>query len=322
MDNKKRVAVITPGGDAPGMNACIRAVVRSALFEGYEVFGIQRGYGGLLENDITQMSARSVSGIIHHGGTILKSTRCEEIKKESAIKRASQILKKHGISDLVVIGGDGSIRAASRISKYGVSVVCIPASIDNDIYGTDETIGYDTALDTAVEAVDKIRDTATSFERIFIVEVMGREHGFLALDIALASGAEFVVIPEIKFDLKKLISEIKKEKLRQKTSVIIIFAEGAGNPHELSKSITAATGYEVRVSSLGYIQRGGVPSARTRILASKFARYAVGLIKAGKKNRLVGLKNNLITDISINEALSFQKHIDKDTYNLIMNLSK
>lgn len=319
---QKKFAIITPGGDAPGMNACIRALVRSGISKGFVVYGVRRGFGGLLDEDIIQMSARSVSGIIHRGGTILRSTRCAAIKEESGIIRAAEILKKNGLTNLIVVGGDGSMRAGHRLSKKGIAVICVPASIDNDIFGTDETIGYDTAIDTAIEAIDKIRDTAVSFERIFVVEVMGREHGFLALDIALASGAEFVIIPEIKIDMKKIISEIKKEKERGKTSVIVIYAEGAGDPYEFSKAVSSATGFEVRVSSLGYIQRGGSPSARTRILASKFAEHAVTLLSKNKKGRLVVINKNKITDVPIEWAVKQSKTLDRKTYRLVMALGR
>ncbi|MDO8733536.1 MAG: ATP-dependent 6-phosphofructokinase, partial [Elusimicrobiota bacterium] len=200
----KEIAIITPGGDAPGMNACIRAVVRRAISSGFEVVGVMNGYRGLVDETLIKMDARTVSGIIQHGGTILKSSRCAEIKTPVGLSKAVQTLKKNKIAHLIVIGGDGSIKAAEKISKNGISVICIPASIDNDVFGTDETIGFDTAIDTAVEAIDKIRDTATSFDRVFIVEVMGREHGFLAVEVGLASGAEFVLIPEVKYNITKI----------------------------------------------------------------------------------------------------------------------
>lgn len=307
------------------MNAAIRAIVRAALDEKIETLGIRRGYAGLLDNDIIALGARSVSGIIHRGGTILKSSRCPEIKKESAVRRAAGILKARGVGALVVIGGDGSIRAASRIasaSRGAVGAVCLPASIDNDIFGTDETIGFDTALDTAVDAVDKIRDTAVSFERIFVVEVMGREHGYLALDTALATGAEFVIVPEIKIPIARLSAEIKKEKSRGKTSVIIIFAEGAGNAHNFARELSRLSGYEVRVSSLGYIQRGGAPTGRTRILAAKFADRAVKLVSAGRLNRLVALKDGAIRDIPLSKIFDREKPLDRKLYNLVGNLGR
>lgn len=316
----KNIAVITPGGDAPGMNAAIRAIVRSALKNNFNVFGVYRGYKGLIEKEIKQLNGRSVSGIINLGGTILKSSRCEEIKTENGLKEAVQTLKEYKIDYLVVIGGDGSIKAASKISKY-IPVICIPASIDNDVYGTDETIGFDTAIDTAVEAIDKIRDTATSFERIFIVEVMGREHGFLALSVAVASGAEIVIIPEIKYDLEKICKKLKEDKQRGKSSEIIIFAEGAGNSKEFALKIEAKLNIPTRVSSLGYIQRGGSPSARSRILASLFGKYAVELIKKGQKNKVIVIKNNKVSHLDIETVVENEKQIDKHLLKLIETLS-
>lgn len=313
-----KTALITPGGDAPGMNACIRAVVRRAISSGFEVCGINRGYQGLLEDDFIALNNRSVSGIIHRGGTILKSSRCAEIKTDEGINKASEILKKKSIDYLIVIGGDGSFKAANRISKKsGVSIIGIPATIDNDVYGTDETIGFDTALDTAVEAIDKIRDTATSFDRIFLIEVMGREHGFLALEIGLASGAEFVLIPEVKFDIRKISEELKKEKLQGKTSAIIVFAEGAGDVYKVAKRIEELTGIPVRVSSLGYIQRGGAPSAKSRILGTLFGSYAVDLLRKKVKNRVVVIRNGKISDIPVELVISKEKKIDLEIYRII-----
>lgn len=297
----RSVAIITPGGDAPGMNACVRAVVKYATFYGYKVFGIKRGYEGLLKNEFVVLDSHSVSGIIHHGGTILKSNRCKEIKTYSGIKKAAKNLMERDVGCLIVIGGDGSLSAGYRISKEGIRVIGIPASIDNDIYGTDETIGYDTALDTAVEAIDKIRDTATSFERVFVIEVMGREHGFLALDIAAASGAEVVVVPEIKFNINNIVEKIKLAKVKGKSSMIIIFAEGAGNSKLFAEEISRRTSLEVRVSVLGYIQRGGNPTARSRILALRMGSYAVDLIRKRIFNVYTVIRNNKITYLPLSE---------------------
>jgi len=315
----KKIAIITPGGDAPGMNAAIRAVVRAGLKHNFELYGIYRGYQGLLEKDIKQLNSRSVSGIIYKGGTILKSSRCEKIKTLDGLNQAIEVLKEFKFDYLVVIGGDGSIKAASKISKY-VPVICIPASIDNDVYGTDETIGFDTAIDTAVSAIDKIRDTATSFERVFVVEVMGREHGYLALAVAVASGAEVVIIPEVKYDLDKIAKKLSKDKQKGKTSEIIIFAEGAGNVREFALKLEAKINIPVRVSSLGYIQRGGAPSARSRILASLFGEYAVELISKNIKNKVVVIKNNKIECIDIKTVVSKEKPIDKNLLKLVDEL--
>lgn len=317
----KKIAIVTPGGDAPGMNACIRAVVRDAISMNFQVIGVLNGYQGLIDDTITEMNLRSVSGIIHHGGTILKSSRCLQIKSSDGIKKAASNLKRHKINYLVVIGGDGSINAGLKISKYGIHTIGIPASIDNDICGTDETIGFDTAIDTAVEAIDKIRDTAASFDRIFVIEVMGREHGFLALEIGLASGAEFVLIPEIRYNIDKIAKEIKKKQENKKSSCIIIFAEGCGNSKEFASQLSKKTSLEVRVSNLGYIQRGGNPSARSRNLAARFGAYAVSLIKKDAKNRIVVIKNNKISSIPIITAVSGKKFIDSGILRLINKLA-
>jgi len=319
---KKNIGLITPGGDASGMNACIRSVVRSGIYYGYNILGIYRGYEGLLEENIHPLTLRSVSGIINHGGTILKSSRCKKIRTKEGIKNAINILKKHNINWLIIIGGDGSITAGEKISKLSdINVIGIPASIDNDVYGTDETIGFDTAIDVALECIDKIRDTATSFERVFIVEVMGREHGFLALSIGVASGAEFVILPEIKYDIKTICNKLKELNKTGKTSVIIIFAEGAGNPNLLAEQIVRNTSLEVRVSSLGYIQRGGSPSARSRILAAQFGNYAIELIRKGIKNCVVITKNGQIKHIPISLVVNKKKKLDLSLYKLLYRLS-
>jgi len=317
----KKIAVITSGGDAPGMNAAIRAVVRQARYDGLEIIGIQRGFQGLLEDKFLPLDQRSVSGIINKGGTILRTARCPEIKTDAGMNRALSMLEQLKIEGLIVIGGDGSLKAGHRISQKGMPVICIPASIDNDIYGTDETIGFDTAANIAVEAIDKIRDTASSHERIFIVEVMGREHGFLSLSVGLAAGAEFIVVPEVKFNVNKLCYALENIHERGKTSVIVVFAEGVGNPLELAKKIEEKVHLEVRVSSLGYIQRGGTPTMRSRVLASKFGAHAVKLLMQGAKNRLVVLQKGEIQDISLSEALKEEKQFDMVTYTLAQQIS-
>ncbi|MFA5780080.1 MAG: ATP-dependent 6-phosphofructokinase [Elusimicrobiota bacterium] len=317
----KKIAIVTPGGDAPGMNACIRAVVRRAVYSGFEVVGVMNGYQGLIDETLIKMDARTVSGTIQHGGTILKSSRCAEIKTPAGLSKAVKTLKKNKIVHLIVIGGDGSIRAADRISKSGIPSICIPASIDNDVFGTDETIGFDTAIDTAVDAIDKIRDTATSFDRVFIVEVMGREHGFLAVEVGLASGAEFVLVPEIKYDINKICDELKKDQKKKKTSAVIVFAEGCGDAKKVAKQIFDCTGIDVKVSNLGYIQRGGNPSARSRNLASRFGSFAVDLISKGKKNIVVVLQKNEIKFLPIKKVISGKKKIDIETLKLVENLA-
>ena len=316
MTTKKvqRIGVITSGGDAPGMNAAVRAVVRQGVHHGLEIIGIHRGFKGLIEDQFSRLTARSVSGIINRGGTMLKTGRGPELKTPAGMNRAIAVLRQLNIDGLVVIGGDGSLAAGAAISKRGIPVISIPGSIDNDIYGTDETIGFDTALDTAVEAIDKIRDTAISHERVFIVEVMGREHGFLALSVGIASGAEFILVPEIKYDTASLCRDLKKEHHRGKTSIIIVLAEGVGNPYQLAEKIKQNTLLEVRVSTLGYIQRGGTPSGRSRILACQFGARAVDLLVAGKQNRLVVIKQGVITDIAVADAVKKEKKFDHALY--------
>lgn len=316
-----RIGVITSGGDAPGMNAAVRAVVRRAVHHGLEVIGIQRGFKGLLEDQYIPLTARSVSGIINRGGTFLKTGRCPELKTPAGMDKAIKVLRRLDINGLVVIGGDGSLAAGTAISRRGIPVISIPATIDNDINGTDETIGFDTAMDTAVEAIDKIRDTAISHERVFIVEVMGREHGFLALSIGLASGAEYILVPEVKYDVNTLCRELRSVNHHGKTSVVIVIAEGYGDARQLAEKITQHTKLEVRVSTLGYIQRGGAPSARSRILACRFGSYAVDLLVAGKKNRLVVTRKGAISDIAVEEAMQNEKQFDRALYDVARILS-
>lgn len=317
----KKIGIITSGGDAPGMNAAIRAVTRYGISLGYQMIGIRRGFKGLLDDEFVTLTLRSVSGIINAGGTILHTGRCPETKTKSGMNRAVKTIKEIGLSGLIVIGGDGSLAAGNALMQRGINVINIPASIDNDIYGTDETIGYDTALNTAVEAIDKIRDTATSHDRIFVVEVMGREHGFLTLDVGLAAGCEFIVVPEMKVDMKKLATELTRGKERGKTSEIIAFAEGCGSSADFAKKIAKATGLEVRVSNLGYIQRGGRPTARTRILASKFGYAAMYMMHKGKYNQLVGLTNGEISSIPISKAIKQEKKFNERTLKILRSLS-
>lgn len=316
-----RIGVITSGGDAPGMNAAVRAVVRRAIHHGLEVIGIQRGFKGLLDEQYIPLTARSVSGIINRGGTFLKTGRCPELKTSAGMDKAIGVLRRLNIDGLVVIGGDGSLAAGTAISRRGIPVISIPATIDNDINGTDETIGFDTAMDTAVEAIDKIRDTAISHERVFIVEVMGREHGFLALSIGLAAGAEYILVPEIKQDTAALCRELRTVNHHGKTSVVIVVAEGCGDARLLAEKITLSTKLEVRVSTLGYIQRGGAPSARSRILACRFGSYAVDLLVAGRKNRLVVTRRGAISDIAVEEAMQNEKQFDRALYDIARTLS-
>jgi len=317
----KRIGIITSGGDAPGMNAAVRAVTRYGIYLGYEVIGIRRGFKGLLDDDFATLTLRSVSGIINTGGTILHTGRCPETKTKTGMNRAISTIKELGLEGLIIIGGDGSLAAGNAISKHGVKVINIPASIDNDVYGTDETIGYDTALNTAVEAIDKIRDTATSHDRIFVVEIMGREHGFLTLDVGLAAGCEYIIVPELKPDIKRLAEELTKGKERGKTSEIIAYAEGCGSSADFAKQIADMTGLEVRVSNLGYIQRGGRPTARTRILASKFGHAAMQSFHKGKTNILVGITDGKISTIPISQAMKHEKKFDEKVFKMLRSLS-
>lgn len=316
-----RIGIITPGGDAPGMNACIRAVVRKCLFYGFEPYGVHRGYAGLIDGEIDKIERSQISNIIQLGGTILHSTRCKEIHSEEGITKAAKNLKNAGIEHLIIIGGDGSFQAGMKISEHGMNVIGCPASIDNDVYGTDETIGFNTALDTAVSAIDKIRDTATSFDRIFMVEVMGREHGFLALSVGIASGAEIILTPEKGVDIEEIIKDLEEIKSLGKTSVIIIFAEGCGDSHSLGKEIEERTGYPTRVSDLGYIQRGGNPTGRSRILGSLFGSKAVDLIKEGAENQVVVTRANKIEAIPIAVCVRGNEFMDEEELKLAKQLS-
>ncbi|MFH1353271.1 MAG: ATP-dependent 6-phosphofructokinase [bacterium] len=308
----KKIAVITTGGDAPGMNAAIRAVVRTAHYCNFRISGIKRGWWGLIENDFFVMTNRDVSGIISRGGTILETLRCAKSKTKWGMDLIVKNLGEIAPDGLVVIGGDGSLKASYEISKRcGVPVIGIPASIDNDIAGTDETIGFDTAINTALSAIDKIRDTATSHERVFIVEVMGRSSGFLALSAGIAAGAEIVLLPEIKWKkenvLKKLVSFEKR-----KSSLIIVMAEGAGGCRNLCKYLSGKSDKQVRVSKIGYIQRGGSPSVDSRVLGSVLGYRAVELIKKGKKNLMCAWVNDGFRTVPLSYPAGHRKKIDRE----------
>lgn len=305
----KRIGVLTSGGDAPGMNPAIRAVVRTAIGLSIEIYGIRKGYRGLYENDIFQMTSRSVSGIIDLGGTILKSIRFPDFHEKKVREKAYKNLKGNRIEALAIIGGDGSARAAELLySEFNFPVVLIPASIDNDLYGTDSTIGFDTAVNTAVDAIDRIRDTATSHERTFIVEVMGRECGNLALEVGLACGAEIILIPEIGINWDKILEDLENQKIQGKTSSVIVLAEGAGKAHDVEKRLQEKLPeQEIRVSVLGYIQRGGKPSSFTRNLATKFGVEAARMLHNGNYGCMVGLKDGKIVHVPLKEVISNKK---------------
>jgi 6-phosphofructokinase 1 len=297
MKNKlRRIGVLTSGGDSPGMNAAVRAVVRTGIYHGLEVFGIRRGYQGLIEDDIFAMDSRSVANIIQRGGTILKSARCLEFHKPEGRARAAEVLQKHGIEGLVVIGGDGSFKGALALSsEWGIPVVGLAGTIDKDIEGTDFTIGFDTAVNTAVEAIDKIRDTADAHDRLFVVEVMGRDAGYIALHSGIATGAETILIPERKTDINQVVDFLAEKERRKKLVNIIVVAEGDGfgGAEEVAKVVKERLPHlDTRVTILGHIQRGGSPSCQDRLLASRMGFHAVECLLEGRNNVFVGIQNN------------------------------
>ena len=322
-DQMKTIAVLTSGGDAPGMNAAIRAVVRTAIAKGLTVKGIERGYAGLLNEEIIDMDAKSVSDIIQRGGTILGTARCLEFKNPEIQKVGADICRKHGIDGLVVIGGDGSYRGAQALTRNGINAIGLPGTIDLDIACTDYTIGFDTAVNTAMEAIDKVRDTSTSHERCSVIEVMGRNAGYIALWCGIADGAEDILLPE-KYDYNEqaIIDDIIQKKKMGKKHYIIVNAEGVGDSMEMAKRIEAATGIETRATILGHIQRGGSPTCKDRYYASIMGAYAVDLLIEGKSNRVVGYKNGEFVDYDIEEALAMKKSIPEYSYEISRLLSK
>ena len=317
----KTIGVLTSGGDAPGMNAAVRAVVRTAIFNGIKVIGIRRGYNGLLNGDMFEMNLRSVSDIIQRGGTILYTARCLEFKEPAGVEKAKNICIESGIDGLVVIGGDGSFRGARDLSNLGIPCVGIPGTIDNDISSTDYTIGYDTAMNTAVEMVDKIRDTAQSHDRCSVVEVMGRHAGHIALNAGIACGATCIIVPELPFDLDEMIMKIKRIQKTGKEHFIVIVAEGVGNVSKIAEEIEAKTGIESRATILGHVQRGGSPTVRDRVIASQMGYHAVSLLKQGIGNRVVGMRGNDNVDYDINEGLAMVKPFDKQLYQIADEIS-
>lgn len=314
-ESKGKIAVLTSGGDAPGMNAAIRAVVRTGIARGYEVYGVRRGYNGILNKELSLMTFHDVSEKLQHGGTFLFTARSAEFGEEAGKQKAAGICKELGIEALIVIGGDGSFTGAKNLSKYGVNVIGIPGTIDLDIAYTEYTIGFDTAVNTAMEAIDRLRETSNSHERCSVVEVMGRSAGYIALWCGIANGAEQIILPE-KFDnnYDKLIEQIKSNRKSGMTHQIIINAEGIGHSYGLAKRIEEATGIETRATILGHLQRGGSPTARDRVCASVMGAYAVDTIVKGGRNRLIGYKNGHVYDIDIEEAFSMQKSIDDYEY--------
>lgn len=312
----KTIGVLTSGGDAPGMNAAVRSVVRTAIALGMNVKGIHRGWNGLIEGDIVDLDVRSVSDIIHRGGTVLYSARSPRFKTEEGMQEAIDNCKKHGIEGIVVIGGDGSYRGARDLSLRGIPCVGVPGTIDNDIASTEYTIGFDTAMNTAMEMVDKLRDTAQSHDRCSVVEVMGRHAGFLALQCGVAVGATAILVPELDFDLDDVITKIKKSQKTGKKHFIIVVAEGVGNVEEKARIIEEATGIESRASILGYVQRGGRPTVRDRVYATRFGYAAVQLLHKGIGNRVVGMNHGDIVDYDIFEALNMEKPFDTEMFDV------
>ena len=318
----KSIAVLTSGGDAPGMNPAVRAVVRTACQRGIKVYGVDRGYTGLINGDIHEMNLRSVSDIITRGGTILYSARCPEFKTEEGLQKAVSTCKKFGIDGMVIIGGDGSFRGARDLSLRGIPCIGLPGTIDNDISCTDYTIGYDTCLNTIVQMVDRIRDTSESHDRCTVVEVMGRGAGYLALEAGIAVGATSIIVPEVEYDIERdVIARIREFQKTGKKHFIVIVAEGVGGTAEIAKKIEAETGVESRATILGHVQRGGSPTVRDRIMASQMGSRAVDLLTQGIGNRVVGIKDNKIVDFDIFEALKMTKTIDMKDYELAHEIS-
>jgi 6-phosphofructokinase 1 len=322
----KRIAVFTSGGDAPGMNACIRAVVRGAVYHGLEVFGIRRGYSGMINGDIFQMSSHSVSNIVQRGGTILKSARSKEFMTPEGRAKAHEQLQKFGIEGLVAIGGNGTFTGATLFyDEYGIPTVGAPGTIDNDLYGTDYTIGFDTAVNTALEAIDKIRDTADSHDRIFFIEVMGRDSGYIAIQSGIAGGAELVMVPEVLTPISEVVETLKSGWSRQKSSSIIVVAEGEeeGNATEISEKIRrqVESDIDMRVTTLGHIQRGGIPTAYDRILASRLGLGALEGLMNGEKNVMAGIVNNELVYTPFKDTIRLPKPINEDLLRMVKILS-
>ncbi|MBR5542786.1 MAG: 6-phosphofructokinase [Oscillospiraceae bacterium] len=315
MPEIKTIGVLTSGGDAPGMNAAIRAVARTAAYHGITCLGIRRGYNGLINGDVVELNARSVNGIISKGGTMLFTARCPEFTTEEGLKKAVSTCRYLGIDGVVTIGGDGTFRGARDLALSGIHTIGVPATIDNDITSTEYSIGFDTACNTALEAIDKLRDTMQSHERCSVVEVMGHNAGHLALHVGIACGAQAVLVPEKPFDFQRdVVEKIRAGRINKRSHYIIIQAEGVGSSIGITKRIVEETGIDTRLTILGHIQRGGSPTARDRVMASRFGEYAVHTLMAGKTNRVVCAKDNELCDIDINEALEMKKGIPEDMY--------
>ncbi|MBQ4528657.1 MAG: 6-phosphofructokinase [Clostridia bacterium] len=324
----KKIGVLTSGGDAPGMNAAIRSIVRYGLSQGFEMVGVERGYHGLLRGEFIELTAASVSDLIQRGGTILQTARSKAFATPEGIESAAKIAKDYGLDALIVIGGDGSFRGAQKLCEQGIPTIGIPGTIDNDISCTEYTIGYDTALNTAMEAVDKIRDTATSHQRCSLIEVMGRHAGYIAIEVALATGAEMVLVPEKDKNcprvqlVNRIVEDIKAAQSVGKKHHIVIIAEGVGGSQELAEMIEECTEVETRATVLGHIQRGGSPTIKDRVVAAQMGMRAIDLLVEGKSNRVVIIKNGKISDVDIDEGLAMKKSICEKDYNLISHLSR
>jgi 6-phosphofructokinase 1 len=324
VDSVKRVGVLTSGGDAPGMNACVRAVVRCGVKERLEVVGIRRGYAGLLEGDWVKLGPRSVANIIHRGGTFLETARCEEMKTAGGIEKALQVLRRDNIGGLIVIGGDGTFRGAVAIAETGdTSVIGVPGTIDNDVYGTDYAIGFDTATNTALEAIDRIRDTAGSLQRPFFIEVMGKERGFIALHVGIAGGAEQILIPEVETKIEELCLDIRRGLKRGKKSSIVIVAEGdeAGGVFQIAQQVWERLRLDYRICVLGHIQRGGPPTARDRVLASKLGAAAIDALVKGQSGYMVGELKGEIALTPLRETWEKRKELDRGLVELVRILA-
>lgn len=320
--NIKTIGVLTSGGDAPGMNAAIRAVVRTGSYYGIKVMGVKRGYNGLINGEMVEMQARSVSETLQKGGTILQTARCLEFKDEAGVKKGVEIAKVFGLDGLIVIGGDGSFRGARDLSRMGLPTIAMPGTIDNDIDCSEYTIGYDTCLNTVVEAVDKIRDTSSSHERCSVIEVMGRDAGYIAINAGIACGAEVILVPEREYNFDEdVLRPILEGKARGRRQSIVIVAEGIGGVIEMAKEIEQKTGIESRATILGHIQRGGSPTARDRVAASEMGAKCVELLLEGKSNRIVCMQNNQVVDVDIEEGLAMKKELPQEMIDLAKKLS-
>lgn len=322
MSAVKKIAVLTSGGDSQGMNAAVRAVVRSALFHGIEVFGVQRGYAGLLKDDLRSMDLRSVGDIIQRGGTVLQTARCKEFVTPEGQQQGAEVLRARGIDGLIVLGGDGSYQGANKLSKLGIKTMGLPGTIDNDIAFTDFTIGFDTAVSIVVDAVNKLRDTMTSHERSSVVEVMGRHCGDIALYAGLASGAETIIVPEVQYDIDAIASRMRENFQAGKRHSIVIVAEGAASGHEIAEAITARNGIEPRVTVLGHIQRGGTPTHNDRILASRLGDFAVRRLMEGDSGKGCGIVNGELVVTDIDKVVNTKKPFNMELYDLALRLSQ